>query len=67
MNVTINGESSDVADGARVADVVSKLAGGRKEGIAVAMNGEIVPRSAWSEVAVRENDKLEVLSAIGGG
>jgi sulfur carrier protein len=67
VNVTVNGEAQELADGAHVADVVAELAGDRKTGIAVALNGEIVPRSAWTAVALDEDDRLEVLSAIGGG
>lgn len=67
MNVTINGEPAQLPDDARVSDVVTALAGNRRDGIAVAMDGEIVPRSEWDEAPVPANAKLEVLSAIGGG
>ena len=67
MNVIVNGEPRELPKDARVADVVSAVAGGRRDGIAVAMDGEIVPKSQWDEVLVGENARLEVLSAIGGG
>jgi sulfur carrier protein len=67
MRITINGEPRVVADGSSVADAVADLAAGRRAGIAVSLNGEVVPRSAWAAVAIGDDDKLEVLSAIGGG
>jgi sulfur carrier protein len=36
-------------------------------GIAVALNGEVVPRSAWSTTSLDDNDRLEVLGASQGG
>jgi sulfur carrier protein len=36
-------------------------------GLAVAMNGEVVPRSEWDEKQVGDGDEIEVLAAIGGG
>ncbi len=35
--------------------------------IAIEHNGEIVPRSAWALVTVREGDRFEVVHFVGGG
>jgi sulfur carrier protein len=35
--------------------------------IAVALNGEVVPRSAWSTTGLDPGDRLEVLGASQGG
>ena len=67
MKVTINGTETDVDEGIMVADVVTRLAGSRRAGIAISLNGEIVPKSRWADVVVGEGDRVEVLSAIGGG
>ena len=67
MKVTVNGQPRELLDGARLGDVVAGLSGGRRTGIAVAVNGEVVPKSDWDEALVDENDVIEVLSAIGGG
>jgi sulfur carrier protein len=67
MRVTINGAEKEVGPATKVADVVSDFAGSRRRGIAIALNGEIVPKSEWAEVAMHDGDRLEVLSAIGGG
>jgi thiamine biosynthesis protein ThiS len=31
------------------------------------VNGEVVPRAGWEEASLTEGDRVEVLSAIGGG
>lgn len=35
--------------------------------IAVEINGEIIPRSAWPAHALCDGDQIEVVHAIGGG
>lgn len=67
MKVVVNGVERDVSPRTRVADVVADLAGERRTGIAISLNGEVVPKSEWSAVTVGDGDRLEVLSAIGGG
>jgi sulfur carrier protein len=36
-------------------------------GIAVALNGSVVPRSAWSETALKPGDNIEIVRAMQGG
>jgi sulfur carrier protein len=36
-------------------------------GVAVAVNGEVVPRSSWTTVELRDGDRVEVLTAAQGG
>jgi sulfur carrier protein len=63
MLVTVNG---DMRDGTSVDDVVVGLGRGRS-GLAVAVNDEVVPRSRWATVALREGDRVEILTAAQGG
>jgi thiamine biosynthesis protein ThiS len=35
--------------------------------IAVEKNGEIIPRKSFDAVTVSDNDKLEIVSFVGGG
>jgi sulfur carrier protein len=66
MNVTVNGRHTDVASDATLADLVAQL-GARPTGTAVAVNGDVVPRSAWSRQRIADGDALEVLAAVQGG
>ena len=68
VQVTINGKRQDVDGDATVATVVRSLPGtpdGR--GVAVAVSGEVIPKSAWSSTRLREGDSLEVVVAVQGG
>jgi thiamine biosynthesis protein ThiS len=66
LQLTVNGESRSIADGARVADLVSDLnLDGRK--IAVERNLEIVPRSQYAGTALQDGDRIEIVAFVGGG
>ena len=67
MTVLVNGEERAVADEAVLADVVAELAPGAGKGVAVAVNGAVVPRGAWSQTPVSAGDRVEVLIATQGG
>jgi sulfur carrier protein len=65
MRVIVNGAAHDV-DVADVEALVARLTDARR-GVAVAVNGEVVPRSTWAAALLREGDRVEVLTAAQGG
>ncbi|MPZ27947.1 MAG: sulfur carrier protein ThiS [Micromonosporaceae bacterium] len=66
--ITVNGQPRDVPDGSAVAAVVAELTGARDtRGVAVAVNGEVVPRTSWETATVAAGDLVEVLTATQGG
>lgn len=68
MLVTINDERRELPDGATVASVVESLvgaSGGR--GVAIAVDNEVVPRTAWSATTLSDGAHVEVLAAVQGG
>jgi sulfur carrier protein len=68
MNVKVNGDQVVVPDDATVRSVVEMMAvTPSSKGIAVALNAEVIHRSAWDTTTLSEADQVEVLSAIGGG
>lgn len=67
MNVSVNGDAREVAQGATIEEVVRSLGAGAELGVAVAVNGEVVPKKNWAEATLNEGDRVEVLRAIGGG
>jgi sulfur carrier protein len=66
LSVLLNGAPRDLPGGATVADAVGALTTHRR-GVAVAVNGEVVPRSAWPTTALAPGDRVEVLTAAQGG
>ena len=66
--ITVNGKPRDLPAGTAVADVVAELVGSPDaRGVAVAVNGEVVPRTAWPTTVVGQGDRVEVLTATQGG
>ena len=68
MIVAVNGTATELPDGATVAGVLAELnvaTVGR--GVAVAVQGEVVPRGEWVSTSLRDGDRVEVVSAIQGG
>ena len=66
MEVTLNGDARAVDDGTTVEDVVAGLERG-PGGLAVAVNGDVVPRSRWATTPLSPHDRVEVLTAAQGG
>jgi sulfur carrier protein len=68
MNAVVNGDRTQLPEALTVAELVVRLGHDpRGFGIAVALNGEVLPRSDWPATIVREEDKVEVLIASQGG
>lgn len=66
MRVTVNGVPTDVQETATVSSIVATRGGGHRR-VAVAVNGEVVPRSRWETTGLRPGDGVEVLVPTAGG
>ena len=74
MRIELNGEPRELAAGATLADAVrasgvglDRPAGDTARGVAVALEGEVVPRAEWGSTPLAEGAAVEVLAAIQGG
>ena len=67
MNVLLNGERTEVSDGATLREVLARLGIEPQRGVAVAVGGEVVPRGEWGARTLEEGARVEVVSAIQGG
>jgi sulfur carrier protein len=68
VKATVNGEPQVLSAGATVANVLELLdVAPDARGIAVAVDGEVVPRSRWEATALHDGSAVEVVAAIGGG
>jgi len=64
----VNGQRSDVAAGETVAAVLEHLGLSLDtRGVAVAVDGEVVPRVAWQTFTLAADARVEVLTAMQGG
>ena len=68
MRIVLNGEPRDLRDRATVAEAVDASgASDSHDGVAVAVDGEVVPRSRWADQELGEGEHVEVLQAVQGG
>jgi sulfur carrier protein len=66
--IVVNGEGSDVRAGEPVVAVLARLGlDADASGVAVAVDGEVVPRAAWESFALPADARIEVLTAMQGG
>ena len=66
IKITINGQPQQFESAMNVSQLIEHLALQGKR-IAIERNGEIVPRSQFSEQQLNDGDQLEVVVAVGGG
>ncbi|GAA3628751.1 sulfur carrier protein ThiS [Microlunatus ginsengisoli] len=67
MKVYVNGEPREVGEGASVAEVVAPGEPATPRGIAVAVDGSVVPRAQHSATTVHEGARIEIVTAVQGG
>lgn len=68
MIVELNGREVELAEDATVADA-ARTAGIdiERDGIAIALDGEVVPRGELRDTRLEPGQRIEVVEAIGGG
>ena len=68
MTIILNGEALDLESVPTVALAVEQTGVDlSRAGIAVAVDGEVVPRSEWDQTELRDGQRVEVVGAIQGG
>jgi sulfur carrier protein len=66
LSVCVNGEPREVAAGLTLDRLVATLTAA-PSGVAAALNETVVPRAQWPAIALRDGDRVEVLTAVQGG
>ncbi len=66
MLLSVNGTQTELTEGTTVATLVAERAH-QDHRIAVAVNSEVVPRSAWATTLLNSQDSVEMLTAVAGG
>lgn len=65
LEVQVNGTARQLPAGTTVAELVAALASA--QGVAVAVDGEVVPRSRWGEHRLAGGEQIEIVTAVQGG
>ena len=66
IQLIINGEPQQVESSLNLQQLLENM-GLQNKRIAIEHNGEIIPRSRFSDYIVTEGDRLEIVVAVGGG
>jgi thiamine biosynthesis protein ThiS len=66
MEIYLNGESKSVADNLTISNLIEDLSLENKR-FAVEINLDIIPRSQFEQFTLKDQDKVEIVQAIGGG
>lgn len=66
MKVMINGEVREASEGLTVIALLDLL-GIQKERVAVELNFDIVPKGRFGETVLKDGDRIEIVSFVGGG
>ncbi|CAH1662567.1 Sulfur carrier protein [Hyphomicrobiales bacterium] len=64
--IRVNGEEAAL-EVATVAELVASHASAEARGIAVALNGAVLPRAKWPETRLTAGDRVEIVRARQGG
>ncbi len=66
MQILVNGQPRSASGPLALPGLVEELKLGDRR-VAIELNGAIVPRSAWPGTRLADGDRLEIVTAIGGG
>jgi sulfur carrier protein len=66
VTITVNGEQRELSDGTSLDSLLEAL-GVRRDGTAVALNDDVVPRARHAATVLRGGDRLEIIVAVAGG
>ena len=66
-SIRVNGESEPLAAATLAVLLEEKALDVAQRGIAVALNGTVVPRAAWGETRLNPGDIVEIVRARQGG
>ena len=68
MNISINGEEKTVSPDLNIHDLLTALEmDPTQAGIAVAVDREVIPKTEWKTIEIRENSEVEIIRAVQGG
>ena len=65
--IIVNGATELLAAATLAALLAEKAVDSGQRGIAVALNGAVVPRAAWAATALNPGDRVEIVRARQGG
>jgi sulfur carrier protein len=65
--IQVNGKVESLAGSTIAALLDDREIGANARGIAVALNGAVVPRAAWRQMTLSAGDRVEIVRVLQGG
>ena len=67
MQIIFNNQRKEIKDTSPVQHLLDEWLGEKKKGIAVAVNGEVIPKANWPIHLLNPNDEILLIKATQGG
>jgi len=67
IEIVMNGERRAILEQSTVRNLLEELGVAHRQGTAVAVNMEVVPRQAHAVTVLQAGDRVEIVQAVGGG
>jgi sulfur carrier protein len=65
--ISVNGEQKPLNSSTLIELLEENGVDSGKGGVAVALNGEVVPRADWAQTSMKQDDKVEIVHIVRGG
>ena len=66
MNILINGKVYEVKKNINIQDIL-RMNNISNENIVVEINRTVISKKYWDDTRIEENDRIEIITAVGGG
>ena len=67
MEINVNNEKINIEENATVLQLLQQVRGEKLNGVAVAVNNTVVPRSQWEKTQLTNNINVLIIQATQGG
>jgi sulfur carrier protein len=67
MQIHLNDHTTDIASGTSAGAFIELQLGGRPQGVALAINDEVLPRARWDAYQLQPDDRVLIVQAVQGG
>ena len=68
MEAVVNGQRLELESGHTIQSLINSLhTAPEGRGLAVAVDGQVVPRAAWARTVLEEGARVEIVAAVQGG
>lgn len=67
MQLMVNGESREIPENCSLEQLLIELKVPARKGVAVALNLQVVPQGERNTTPLHDGDRVDVVTAVGGG